>query len=250
MQKNKKYDKILEIIFKINLMWNFNKMETSRDLSTEEKIFQERAWLSLKSRMKKELDKNSRPSLPEKVRKIEISKHLQELSNSLPTPKTQPVLPNNQKIKEIISYNEAAKKHLNKERILKAHEWVIFLMKKWLTSAQAIWVIANWVAENGLKTDEHKHWLWVFQWIGTRARKYKQMYNKLEWSNDFEKQLSYMLHELATTERRAWIKLSQANNSDDAARVFMLDFERPKNKDTTERRAIARALTVLTKTNS
>lgn len=65
------------------------------------------------------------------------------------------------------------------------------------------------------------------------------MKTKLDGGNDFEKQLSFMLHELETSEKATKAALESAHTPEEAARIFLIKFERPKVQNIEERSAIA-----------
>ena len=109
-------------------------------------------------------------------------------------------------------------------------------------------IIANGIAENGLSTDAHKHGLGIFQWIGARARQFRNMRANLPGATEFEKQLSFVLHELKTTERTAGVALANARTPEEAARIFMVKFERPKHLNFDARQGLATGLRQLTST--
>ena len=65
---------------------------------------------------------------------------------------------------------------------------------------------------------------------------------------EFEKQLSFVLHELKTTERAAGVALANARTPEEAARIFMVKFERPKHLNFDVRQGLATGLRNLTST--
>lgn len=123
--------------------------------------------------------------------------------------------------------------------VSKAHEGINFLVSQWLNIYQAMGIIANGIAENWLSTDQKKSGLGIFQWIGKRANEYKRLRSTLPGNDEFQKQLSYMLYELKNTEKKAYNALSSIKTPEEAARVILRDFERPKVLNYTVRSAIA-----------
>lgn len=103
-------------------------------------------------------------------------------------------------------------------------------------------IIANGIAENGLSVEKNSGGLGIFQWIGKRAENYRKMYAKLPGANDFEKQLSFMLYELGTTEKKAWDALKASKTPEAAARAILVHFERPKKLNFNTRQALATGL--------
>ena len=112
----------------------------------------------------------------------------------------------------------------------------------------AMGIIANGIAENGLSTDAHKHGLGIFQWIGARARQFRNMRANLPGATEFEKQLSFVLYELRTPEKNAGVALAAARTPEEAARIFMVKFERPKHLNFDVRQGLATGLRHLTHT--
>ncbi len=140
---------------------------------------------------------------------------------------------------EVITHNSFTRKHIDAARAERAYDGMLFLIKKWIPTHVAIGIIANGIAESGLSTEHHKHGLWIFQWTGKRAQKFLSMKTKLDGGNDFEKQLSFMLHELETSEKATKAALESAHTPEEAARIFLIKFERPKVQNIEERSAIA-----------
>lgn len=75
------------------------------------------------------------------------------------------------------------------------------------------------------------------------------MQSKLDGTNELEKQLSYMLWELENTEIKAGNLLKGARTAQEASRIFLVHFERPRVKNIDERSAIATGLLQLTDNN-
>lgn len=142
--------------------------------------------------------------------------------------------------------NSHTRKFMNPERVQRAHEGIRFLTSQNVPIHIAMGIIANGIAENGLSTDAHKHGLGIFQWIGARARQFRNMRANLPGATEFEKQLSFVLHELKTTERAAGVALANARTPEEAARIFMVKFERPKHLNFDVRQGLATGLRNLT----
>lgn len=150
-------------------------------------------------------------------------------------------------ISNTINANSHTKKHLNDTIVEKSHEGIDFLVKQGLSIFQAMGIIANGIAENGLSVEKNSGGLGIFQWIGKRAENYRKMYSKLPGANDFEKQLSYMLYELGTTEKKAFSALQSAKTPEAAARAILVHFERPKKLNFDTRQGLATGLRNLLK---
>ena len=144
--------------------------------------------------------------------------------------------------------NSHTRRHMNPERVQRAHEGLRFLTSQNVPMHIAMGIIANGIAENGLSTEAHKHGLGVFQWIGARARQFRNMRSSLPGATEFEKQLSFALHELQTSERAAGMALANARTPEEAARIFMVKFERPKHLNFDVRQGLATGLRSLTST--
>lgn len=153
-------------------------------------------------------------------------------------------------IEATISHNSYARKHLNSGRVERAHQAIGYLLDRGMPLHIAVGVISNAVAESGLDTTKKPSGLGLFQWIGPRQRKYYQIKDTLPGSNEFEKQLSYMLWELENPEKRAGNLLKTARTPQEASRIFLVHFERPRVKNIDERSAIATGLLQLTDQNS
>lgn len=145
-------------------------------------------------------------------------------------------------VSAVINHNSFTRKHINNERAMRAYQGIDFLIKQGIPSHIAMGILANGIAESGLSTESKKEGLGIFQWIGIRAQRFRAMRSRLVGNNEFEKQLSFMLYELKTTESATANALRGARTPEAAARIFLVKFERPKINNFSERSAIATGL--------
>ena len=198
-----------------------------------------------------------RPSLRRKIR-APRNPETQKLRNEMLSKDLENVLKQHspQSLKELTrdvidstkNANSHTRKFLNPERVQRAHEGIRFLTSQNVPIHIAMGIIANGIAENGLSTDAHKHGLGIFQWIGARARQFRNMRANLPGATEFEKQLSFVLYELQTSEKNAGVALAAARTPEEAARIFMAKFERPKHLNFDVRQGLATGLRHLTHT--
>lgn len=151
-------------------------------------------------------------------------------------------------IDNVKNANSHTKNFMNPERTRRAHDGIRFLTTQNVPMHIAMGIIANGIAENGLNTDKHRGGLGIFQWIGARAKQFYSMREKLPGTTEFEKQLSFALHELQTSEKNAGVALAAARTPEEAARIFMAKFERPKHLNFDVRQGLATGLRHLTHT--
>lgn len=108
-----------------------------------------------------------------------------------------------------------------------------YLIEKGLTPAQAAGIVGNLKAESNFNTTvkgkaDNKGSQGIAQWHSERKT---GLFNfaksqKKDWEN-LDTQLDYLLHELNTTHKRAFEKLKKTKTPDEAALVFMNEFEKP-----------------------
>ena len=109
-----------------------------------------------------------------------------------------------------------------------------YLTDHGFTEIEAAGIMGNIQGESDFNSEATDGGLGLFQWIGGRAKNYIAYAGK-ENMWDTETQLSYMIHELNTTEHKAYTAIHRASTPAQAAYLWDRMFERSAGLSTTKR---------------
>lgn len=119
-----------------------------------------------------------------------------------------------------------------------------YLLINGYTSEQASGIVGNMMKESTPLIDpdaaDNNGAYGIVQWQGSRRDALEKFAeDNGRKVNDLYTQLDFVIHELGTTEKRAYRKLKNTSNPTDAANAFAKYYERPTNPNSPKRRAFA-----------